>query len=142
MIVLVYAPNVGGRAAAQHAALEAARRGCPIVVVDGVRELDALYGEPLNRHEAGELAVHLGASVAWRHQPGAASVVDTVLTLADQSETELIVIGLMQRERFDKRMLTSTTRDILLGAPCPVITLAPAPGAADTLATDRVAIPA
>ena len=53
---------------------------------------------------------------------------DDLMTLADEVEAELIVIGLRRRSPVGKLMLGANSQRILLDASCPVLTVKAEPG--------------
>jgi len=69
--------------------------------------------------------------VPWQvHVPvGLSRPSDAVILVADQVSAGLIVIGMRSRSRVGKALLGSNAQDILLRAPCPVLSI---PGPAES----------
>ncbi len=127
-IVVGYIPNEYGEVALSVAIEEARRRGLRLVVVNSTRG-DAL----VDRTYVGESAAHdLAARLAGLdvvselRQPMGADVAEEIITVARDVGAELVVIGLRHRTPVGKILMGSVAQEVLLGAPCPVLTVKPA----------------
>jgi len=126
VIVVGYHPAPQGRAALEHAMIEARRRGARLVVVNSSRG-DALVDRRVARAaDVDELEATLTASgVEWQlQQPvrgydAAAEILDA----AESSRAGLIVIGLRRRTPVGKLIMGSTAQRVLLEAGCPVLSV-------------------
>lgn len=125
-IVVGYVPKPEGRAALHRAAEEAKLRGARLVVVNssrGGRDFDA---EDSLRSEAELEAVRqeladLGVEAEVRQLVRGMEVAEDVISVAEESQAELIVIGLRRRSPVGKLILGSNAQRILLDASCPVL---------------------
>ncbi|WP_409484461.1 universal stress protein [Arsenicicoccus dermatophilus] len=121
-ICLAYAPTAPGRAALAYCAAEAAARGSEVLVVNVTRDRSDGAPVPLSADEAQELAAGLG-DLTWRlyDGPHGLSGADEVLTAVEEEHAELVVIGVTGRSHVQKRIVSNTTRQVLLDAPCDVL---------------------
>ncbi len=55
--------------------------------------------------------------------PGAASAAEEIIKYADQNAIDEIIIGLRKRSQLGKMLFGSTSRQVILDAPCPVLTV-------------------
>lgn len=79
------------------------------------------YPSPaLARRVAADLSA---AGVKFELHPSEVDLSEQVITLAETSEAELVVLGLRPRSATMKLLLGSYTQRILLDAPCPVVTV-------------------
>lgn len=128
-IVVGYAATDEGRAALERATAEAVERGSRLLVVNSARSSHlSRAGRPADTAAAGEDLRELherltGAGVD--HEVRAVSEspdpAEDILTAAQESGAELIVIGLRRRTPVGKLVLGSNAQRILLDAPCPVL---------------------
>ena len=123
-IVCGYVPNPQGLAAIDAAIVEAERRGEKLVVVNsGVmgdysgpsfadpRDLDALDSQLSERgieHEVRQMTRGLAPA-------------EEILSVADEVDADLIVIGVRRRSPLGKLVTGSTAQQVLLDALCPVL---------------------
>ncbi len=77
------------------------------------RELSAFVGETAESRPAPQLRVLAGPTVG------------TILALAAETATDLVVLGTHGRTGFERFMLGSVTEKIVRKAPCPVLTVPP-----------------
>lgn len=125
-VIVGYIPTREGRAALTAARSEALLRKTKLVVVNsqrGGRDFDAhqaqLFEEELRRvqRDLDEAGVpHEVRQLVRGNEPA-----EDLIEVAEQSEGELIVIGLRRRTPIGKLILGSNAQRILLDAVCPVL---------------------
>ncbi|KRB43100.1 universal stress protein [Terrabacter sp. Root181] len=123
-IVVGYIPSPAGHAALTTAIAEARLRGSRLVVVNASRG-DALVDR---RHSSAEdwqsVRDQLGESGVEHEvlqQVEAKDPADQILEVAQQTNAELIVVGLRRRTPVGKLIMGSQAQQILLDADCPVL---------------------
>jgi nucleotide-binding universal stress UspA family protein len=112
-IVVGYSSKPEGRAALRRAISEAGLRSSSLIVV-----------HTSNEEEVAALRSELEASgVAHevRQAPDALDPAEELITTADVSSAEFIVIGLRRRSPVGKLLLGSNAQRVLLDASCPVL---------------------
>lgn len=121
-----YVPKPEGKAALNRATEEAKLRGLRLVVVNssrGGRDLDK--GESSQIEEAlDEVRRELsgtGIEHEVRHFVRGLEPAEDLISIAEEVEAELIVIGLRRRTPVGKLILGSNAQRILLDASCPVL---------------------
>jgi nucleotide-binding universal stress UspA family protein len=123
-IVVGYVPTPEGRAALDRALEEARLRGLRLVVVNASRG-DALVDPRYAPAGDWDGVLHLLAASGVEHetvrQVEAVDPADQLLQVAQQTNAELIVIGLRPRTPVGKFILGSAAQTILLSADCPVL---------------------
>lgn len=112
-IVVGYSSKPEGRAALQRAILEAGLRRSQLIVVhtspdDELTELESELASSGIAHEV-------------RRAPDALDPAEELITTADVSSAEFIVIGLRRRSPVGKLLLGSNAQRVLLDASCPVL---------------------
>ena len=125
-VVVAHLSTPEGREALDTAAAEAVRRGTELVVVVGEstvssEEAAAVRAEDLRRVEQ---SIE-GTGAAVRVEDGTGDLADDLVTAAERTAAELIVIGLRRRSPVGKLILGSNAQRILLDAPCPVLAVKP-----------------
>ncbi len=125
-IVVGYIPTREGRAALRRATTECETRRSALVVVHTQatgRTFDAetirSFDDELERSR-----VRLGAAglaIEVRRRDGGADAAEELLSVAEDSGAEMIVIGLRRRTPVGKLILGSSSQRILLDASCPVL---------------------
>ena len=112
-IVVGYSPKPEGRAALRRAISEAGLRNSSLIVVhtSNEEEVSALRSEL----EASGVAHEV------RQAPDALDPAEELITTADVSSAEFIVIGLRRRSPVGKLLLGSNAQRVLLDASCPVL---------------------
>jgi nucleotide-binding universal stress UspA family protein len=125
MPVLVgFVPTPEGRAALRRAVVECQLRDTRLIVVNSeYRSADSTSHDP-SADELRSACAELGVSepefeVHRLHD--AYEPADHVLEVAEQTEAELIVIGLRRRTAVGKLILGGSAQRILLDAACPVL---------------------
>ncbi len=120
-IVVGYVPTPEGTAALERSVQEARVRLAALIVVDLSKPAADTSG--LDRR-VGELA---GGDVGYdvRSVPDGTDAVESLLRLADESQADLLVIGLRRRTPVGKLILGAQAQRILLDAACPVLAVKP-----------------
>lgn len=125
-VVVGFVPSPEGRAALERGVQEAKLRGIRLEVVDShrggssydlveaerIEEELAVFGERLTK----EGVDHNIRSFARGNEP-----TEDLVAVAEETNAELIVIGLRRRSPVGKLLLGSTAQEVLLNAECPVI---------------------
>lgn len=125
-IVVGYVPKPEGRAALRRAVDEAKLRHDRLLVVNshrGGREFDsedAVESETQLEEVRGELAP-TGVEYEIRQLVRGLDAAEDLISLAEEVEAEMIVIGLRRRTPVGKLILGSNAQRVLLDAPCPVL---------------------
>ena len=124
-VVLGYVPKPEGEAALAASIAEAQLRGADLVVVNSHR---ARHGdvEDDNRllTELDDVRARVGeagVSVDIRHPETGLEASEDLLSVVEELDAELVVIGLRRRTPVGKLILGSNAQRILLDAPCPVL---------------------
>jgi nucleotide-binding universal stress UspA family protein len=125
-VVVGYVPKPEGEAAVDQGIAEAKLRGSTLIVVNshrGGRDFDdsasAKSEQDLAALEAKLKASGLTYDV--RQLVRGFEPAEDLIGIAEDSEAELIVIGLRRRTPVGKLILGSNAQRILLDAPCPVL---------------------
>ncbi len=138
-IVVGFVDRPEGHAALERAIAEASRRGARLVVAHGRPEAAGVGGG--RTPDADESAGHLSSALAdvtvgydVVDIAVGDSYADALVSLADDTAADMIVIGLRRRSPVGKLVLGSNAQRILLDATCPVLAVkagsGPASGAA------------
>ena len=125
-VVVGYVPKPEGEAALSRAIEEAKLRGTKLVVVNSHRGGQEFDAEAARKAEADMEAVRARleeAGVAYdvRQLVRGFEPAEDLISLAEASSAELIVIGLRRRSPVGKLILGSNAQRILLDASCPVL---------------------
>ncbi|HST81177.1 MAG TPA: universal stress protein [Kineosporiaceae bacterium] len=125
MPVLVgFVPTPEGRAALRRAVMECRLRDARLIVVNSeYRSADAASVDP-SEAEVKSACAELGVSepeFEIHRLHDAYEPADHVLAVAEETEAELIVIGLRRRTPVGKLILGGSAQRILLDASCPVL---------------------
>ncbi len=126
-VVVGYVATAEGDAALAAGIAEARRRGGRLVVVLSERGhrhgadggLQALADEVSRRLDETDLPYDVRQTTRGR------DVAEDIITAAESSNGELIVMGLRRRSPVGKLILGSNAQRILLDAPCPVLAVKP-----------------
>lgn len=125
-VVVGYVPKPEGRAALRRAAEEARLRGARLVVINSARggrdfdEEDNVRSE----HELEAIRTQLreaGLEAEVRQFVRGMDVAEDLISVAEETGADCIVIGLRRRSPVGKLILGSNAQRILLDAPCPVL---------------------
>ena len=127
-VVVGYVPDASGLQAVRLAAQEALWRDTDVIVVNVIggagyshptaadeKNLDALDAELTAggvRHEIRTVEATTGQRPA-----------EALLDAAAQSDADLVVVGIKRVSAVAKAVLGSTAQRVLMGAPCPVLTV-------------------
>ena len=129
-IVVGYVPKPEGEAALEAGVREAQLRGSKLIVVNSHRG-----GQEFDRTKARESETDLEAIGGKLADTGVEHEVrqlvrgfepaEDLISIAESSDAELIVIGLRRRTPVGKLILGSNAQRILLDARCPVLAVKP-----------------
>jgi nucleotide-binding universal stress UspA family protein len=125
-VVVGYVAKPEGEAAVEQGIAEAKLRGVSLIVVNsqrGGREYDD-DASLRTEHELSALEAKLAASGVdheVRHLVRGFEPAEDLISIAEASGADLIVIGLRRRTPVGKLILGSNAQRILLDAPCPVL---------------------
>ncbi|MGL4745548.1 MAG: universal stress protein [Dermatophilaceae bacterium] len=125
-IVVGFVPTKEGRAALSRATAEARSRNVKLVVINsnrGGRDLDdrtARAAEDELRRATDDLERD-GVDVEVRQLVRGKEPAEDLIAVADETDADLIVIGLRRRTPVGKLILGSNAQRILLDAPCAVL---------------------
>ena len=125
-VVVGYVPKPEGEAALSRAIDEAKLRGTELVVVNSHRGGQEFDGEAARKAESDLEAVRTrldeaGVAYDLRQLVRGFEPAEDLISIAEASSAELIVIGLRRRSPVGKLILGSNAQRILLDAPCPVL---------------------
>lgn len=126
-VLVGYVNTAQGRAALEAGITEAARRGAELVVAQHA----GLAPDEESSEKALELQQQLetlnkelrsrGVNSRVHWSAGPFSAARALLSLADEEQPDLIVIGIRRRSPVGKILVGSDAQDVLLGARCPVL---------------------
>ena len=117
-VVVGYVPKPEGEAALDAAIEEARRRDAGLVVVNA-RRAAAEPGPDLDGVRA--KLTESGLSFDLREVVQGLDASEDLISVAEETGAELIVIGLRRRTPVGKLILGSNAQRVLLDAPCPVL---------------------
>lgn len=123
-IIVGYTPTPEGEAALQHALVEAKAHGHDLLVVNVSATSDPPTKTFATEDELETVRRILnqgGVGYTLRQLVRGKDPAEEIIALAEQTEAELIVIGLRPRTPVGKLLLGSNSQQILLDAPCPVL---------------------
>jgi nucleotide-binding universal stress UspA family protein len=122
-VVVAWTPDELGEAALEHALAAARERGRGVAVVNGTRGdalVDDRYAAPARLAEVAERLRATGLPHVVRQEMGR-DVAEQVLTVAEELDARLVVVGLRRRSPVGKLLMGSVAQRILLTAECPVL---------------------
>jgi nucleotide-binding universal stress UspA family protein len=122
-VVVGWTPDARGRAALVRAAEEARAHGESLLVVNatsGTSTVDDRFAGESDVSEVQGLLTSLGVEAEVR-QPVVRDIPDALLTVADEVDASVLVIGIRHRSPVGKLLMGSTAQRILLDARCPVL---------------------
>ena len=123
-VVVGYVPKPEGDAAVRAAVAEARLRGAGLVVVSSQRggeDPDAAGTAERDLGAVRELLEQSGVAYEVRQLGQGLEPAEDLLSIAESTHAELIVIGLRRRSPVGKLILGSNAQRILLDAHCPVL---------------------
>jgi nucleotide-binding universal stress UspA family protein len=125
-IVVGYVPSPEGEAALERAVEEARLRGASLVVVNSQRGGRTADYEELALTEEQVQVIHdrlheAGVEHDVRGLVRGKDPAEDLISVADETSAELIVIGLRKRSPVGKLIMGSNAQRILLDASCPVL---------------------
>jgi len=126
-VVVAFSPDDYGRAALEHGAALARTSGGRLVVVNDTRGdsyVDRRFAQDDEIATLQEQLTADGVDVEVRHEV-VPDVADAVLDAAEQSGTDLLVVGVRHRNPVGKLILGSVAQRLILEAPCPVLAVKP-----------------
>ncbi len=125
-IVVGFVPTKEGRAALARAVEEARSRKAPLVVINsnrGGRDFDdaSIREAEAELQRAQDELTGEGLSVDVRQLVRGNEPAEDLIAVANETDADLIVIGLRRRTPVGKLILGSNAQRILLDAPCAVL---------------------
>jgi nucleotide-binding universal stress UspA family protein len=125
-IVVGYTPAEPGRAALAAAIEQARKESEPLVVVNSGRGEsldDPTYAQPADLEWVRTTAEEAGIEVTIRQELRGRDAADELLDVLEEVDASLCVIGIRKRSAVGKMLLGSTANQVLMNAPCPVLTV-------------------
>jgi nucleotide-binding universal stress UspA family protein len=123
-IVVGYTPSPAGRAALLAAARAAQKENQPLVVVNSSRG-DALadpgFAQEADLAWARATLEEAGVDFDIRQSVRGREASEEVLTVLEEVDADLCVIGIRRRTAVGKMLMGSNAHRILMDAPCPVL---------------------
>ncbi|HET7066311.1 MAG TPA: universal stress protein [Nocardioides sp.] len=125
-VVVGYVPKPEGEAAVERGIAEARLRDAQLIVVNSHRGGPGYDDETSARSQGGMTAMEerlkaSGLDYDVRQLVRGREPAEDLVAIAEDSDAELIVIGLRRRTPVGKLILGSNAQRILLDAPCPVL---------------------
>lgn len=124
-IVVGYAPSTQGRAALRAGIRYAERTGSPLLVAAHQHAVPGSGGAAATEEEVRAELEEQGADlegVTIRRGPDR-EIGEFLLATIEDVQAELVVIGLRRKSPIGKLNLGASARRVVLGAPCPVLTV-------------------
>ena len=124
-VVVGYVPDPTGYLAVTEAVREATWRGTDVIVVNAVDEAGYVRPTAADELDLDALAERLtgdGVPHGIRHVDiGTGQASDAILSAVEQTDADLVVVGMHRRSPVGKAFLGSNAQRVLLDAPCPVL---------------------
>ncbi len=123
-ILVGYVPTPEGEAALDSAIQEALLRKSRLVVLNSSRGeslVDARFASGSTWSDVERRLADSGADYELTQLVEGKDPAETLLAVAEQTNAELIVIGLRRRTPVGKLLMGSQAQTVLLGAECPVL---------------------
>ena len=125
-IVVGFVPTKEGRAALARAVEEARTRRAPLVVINSNRggrdfDDDTVRAAESELQRAQDELTGAGLTVEVRQLVRGNEPAEDLIAVANETDADLIVIGLRRRTPVGKLILGSNAQRILLDAPCAVL---------------------
>lgn len=126
-VVIGYVPNQYGEAALSVGLREAEARQLSVVVVNASRGDAYIDKRFVNEGDLADLDARLTAlGVVHRvHQAVGVDVGEEIVRVAEENHAELVVVGIRPRTPVGKVLMGSVAQVVIMGAPCPVLTVRP-----------------
>jgi nucleotide-binding universal stress UspA family protein len=127
MIVVGYSADPYGRAALEHGIAEAKLRGTSLHVVNstaGDAYVDARFAQPTEVADIEERLANCGVSYELS-QPVGVDAAESLLTVMERGDADLLVIGIRHRNPVGKLLLGSVAQRLLLECQKPVLAVKP-----------------
>ena len=127
-IVVGYIPTPEGSAAVDVAIEEARRSGARLVVINTGHYGDFSHPNYATAQDVDALDGQLeaaGLEHEVRRPTDGGSAADAILSAAEETHADLIVIGVRRRSPVGKLLTGSTAQQVLLDADCPVLAVKP-----------------
>jgi nucleotide-binding universal stress UspA family protein len=143
-VVVGYVPTETGFSAVIEAERQARWRGVSVVIVNVVGAEGYLVPTAADEPDLDAVGSYLtakGVPNTRRAITDDAAPAEILLRTAHEVDASLIVLGLHHRSWIAKRMLGSTARSVVLGAPCPVLVVPDADRSRDQPVTADVETP-
>jgi nucleotide-binding universal stress UspA family protein len=128
-VVVAYSADASGRAALRHGIAEAVQAGERLVVVNATKGESLVDPRYAGEAEADVLATRLaGLPVpAELRQEMTGDAAQTLLTVAEELDARILVVGVRRRSAVGKLILGSVAQRVILDATCPVVAVKPEP---------------
>ncbi|GGB85483.1 universal stress protein UspA [Knoellia flava TL1] len=123
-VIVGFVPTKEGRAALDAAVVEARSRGSRLLVVNASTGSASADNRYVDDAQLDDLRAELDASgldYEISHAVHRKDPAEVLVDLADQTNAELIVIGVRRRTPVGKLLLGSQAQQVLLDAECPVL---------------------
>lgn len=127
-VVVGFIPDVYGEAALDAAVVEAGRRETDLVVVNASRGdslIDTRFVGGDDARTLGERLEALDVRTELRQAVGG-DIAESIIEVIDETDADMVVIGLRHRTQVGKMLMGSVAQRILLEAPCQVLAVKPA----------------
>jgi nucleotide-binding universal stress UspA family protein len=124
-ILVAYSADVYGDAALEHGIAAARRTGERLVVVNATRGDSLVDPRYAGDRAAAEVRHRLEGLHADFRQSMGADVSEELLTVADQEQVSLLVVGIRRRTPLGKLVMGSVAQRLILEAHCPVLAVKP-----------------
>lgn len=125
-VIVGFVPTKEGRAALDAAVVEARSRGSRLLVVNASTGAASADNRFVDDAQLDDLRAELDASgldYEVSHAVHRKDPADVIVELAEETNAELIVIGVRRRTPVGKLLLGSQAQRILLDAECPVLSV-------------------
>lgn len=124
-VVVGYVPDPTGYLAVTEAVREARWRNTDVIVVNVVDQAGYVRPTAADELDLDALAARLtsdGVPHEVRHVDiGTGQASDVILNAAEETQADLVVVGMHRRSPVGKAFLGSNAQRVLLDAPCPVL---------------------